>query len=227
MGTEPMTSRRRWQLAAAAVVVLLLAGGGVALALRPSPTPPGASAGSSSPAPSSSSTPAASPSTSATSPSPTTDASPSPSASATSSAAPGDDGSARPSAPPVPLDEPATPRAGVDVRLASIEKVEGLATIPGEVGGPSLRITVEVRNDTAEAVSLTSAVTNLYMGPDRVPAIGLMSPGASPLPTSVAPGASATGVWVFNVPEDQRSQVAVEFDLAVDSQVVLFEGPVS
>jgi hypothetical protein len=236
MVTEPTERVRpqRWQLVAAGVIVLLVAGGGVALALRPGAEPgPGAtgagepsssssssssSNGSSSAPPSSSGMPTAAP----------TDGSTGPATGPATSPAPSPTGEApRPSAAPVPLDEPAQSRPGVDVRLASIEKVEGVTTIPGEVGGPSLRVTVEVTNGTKAAVPLSAAVANLYFGPDSSPAISLMEPGSKAMPATVAPGATATGVWVFNVPEDQRSQVVVEFDLAVDATVVLFSGAVS
>lgn len=232
MVTEPTqgTGPRRWQLVLAGVVVLLVAGGGVALALRPDAEPGASSSNAAAPTSSTSSAPTGS-SSSAAAPSgePTasaTDSAPSPDASASGSSAPTDPG-ARPSAAPVPLDEPAQSRPGVDVRLASIEQVEGVSTIPGEVGGPALRVSVEVTNGTKAAVPLDTAVANLYFGPDRSPAISLMEPGSKALPASVAPGETATGVWVFNVPKDQRSQVLVEFDLAVDATVVLFSGAVS
>ncbi|MCV2395821.1 hypothetical protein OEB99_16015 [Actinotalea sp. M2MS4P-6] len=133
---------------------------------------------------------------------------------------------ARPSAPPVDLTDPAAPAQGLRVDLANMESVEGEATIPGEVGGPALRVTVQVTNRTDADVSLTSAVVNLYFGADQRPAVGLLEPGARDFPASVAPGASVTGVWVFNVPLDQRDQVLVEVDLSADDTVVLFSGAV-
>lgn len=133
---------------------------------------------------------------------------------------------ARPSAPPVDLSSPAAPAEGVRVDLASIEAVEGKGTIPGEVGGPALRVTVQVTNRTDAPIDLRGAVANLYYGPDRIPATTLLEPGARSLPDSVAPGASVTGVWVFNVPVADRDVVEIEVDLSADDQVVVFSGAV-
>jgi hypothetical protein len=115
----------------------------------------------------------------------------------------------------------------VKVALTSIAPVQGVATIPGEIAGPALRVGVEITNDTSAAVDLTATVVNLYYGAQATPALTLTEPGASPLPASVAPGASAKGVWVFTVPTDQRDAVKIEVDLEADVSVVLFSGPVS
>ena len=112
------------------------------------------------------------------------------------------------------------------VTLGSIESVQGEATLPGEVGGPSLRVTVNVHNGTDAELDLTGLVTNLYYGPDRAPAIQLTEPGAVAMPSSVPAGSDATGVYVFNVPTDQRDKVVVEVDLSADSTVVIFQGAV-
>ncbi|MBB2985720.1 hypothetical protein [Terracoccus luteus] len=116
--------------------------------------------------------------------------------------------------------------AGVTARLARIEKVQGVSTLPGEIAGPSLRVTVEYDNQTDAAVDLRGAVVNLYAGRDLAPAIMLTQPGAKAFPTSVAAGGTAQGVFVFNVPAASRSQVRVEADLANAGEVVLFQGPV-
>ena len=139
---------------------------------------------------------------------------------------PGEPGAARPTAVPVPIDAAAAPEPQVEVQLAKIEAVEGEANIPGEVGGPSLRITVVVRNATAAELDLTSAVVNLYFGPERSPAIELLEPGRRDLPQSVAPGGEVTGAFVFLVPVEARDDVVVEFDLSTDSTVLLFAGSV-
>lgn len=138
----------------------------------------------------------------------------------------GDDeaGSARPTAEPVPLAEPARPAPEVEARITRIEAVEGEANLTGEVGGPSLRVTVSLDNATQTPLDLTFAVVNLYFGQDRAPAIELLRPGGKEFPAQVGAGEEATGVFVFLVPEDQRDDVLVELDLSTESTVVLFEG---
>jgi len=139
-------------------------------------------------------------------------------------ATPGPDG--RPTAPPVALDAPAQPADGVTAQLVSIEPVTGEATLPGEVGGPSLRFTVSVANRSGPALDLSAAVVNAYSGDALSPATPLLKPGGQPFPGEVAAGGSVTGVFVFNVPPAERGHVRLEVDLAPDLTVVLFEGSV-
>ncbi|GIG19671.1 hypothetical protein Cch01nite_03950 [Cellulomonas chitinilytica] len=139
-------------------------------------------------------------------------------------ATPGPDG--RPTAAPVALDAPAQPADGVTTQLVSIEPVTGEATLPGEVGGPSLRFTVSVVNRSGPALDLSAAVVNAYTGDALAPATPLLKPGGRPFPGQVAAGGSVTGVFVFNVPEAERGHVRLEVDLGPDLTVVLFEGSV-
>lgn len=165
-------------------------------------------------------------------PSPTTSGSaeetPSPSASESSDpAAPGspDPAAPRTTAPPVALDQTAAPAEGVLVSLSSITAIAGEASVPGEVAGPALEITVNVENTASEALEDT-LIVNVYYGAQRTPANILVRPRQD-LPLSIAPGESAKGIYAFSVPEEARGQVVVEVDLAVDLPVVLFEGAVS
>ena len=163
--------------------------------------------------------------------------SPSKSAAPTPSVAPSGEPSQEPSAsvPPdpgspaptqtVPVTGEGTPSPGVTSRVSLIEAVQGTAELPGEVGGPSLRVTVEVTNGTDAALDLTGAVVNLYYGADDAPALPLGQPGVQPFPSSAAAGAVASGTYVFNVPVDERGNITVELDLSVDSSTILFRGP--
>lgn len=168
----------------------------------------------------------ASPSTSASS-SETPSATPSASASADPSAEPTDeaDPDARPTQEPVDLDEAA--RADdVTIELESIEAVDGESTIAGEVAGPALRVTVRIDNEAETTLDTPAVVVNLYYGADREPAGGLLEPGGDPFGPSVGAGESATGVYVFSVPEEERDYIQIEVDVVVGKPVVLFEGSV-
>lgn len=164
-------------------------------------------------------------------PGPTAGASASPTAAATSSASPTPsvppvDEPAPPAAlPPVPLASSAAPLPGVVFSIGKLEAVAGEARGPGEVGGPALRFSVTVRNDTAEKISLTSTVVNLYGGAELAPAVDLAEPGGVPLPDDVEAGATAAGVFVFTVPDEQRGQVQIAVDYSVGAPIVLFQGP--
>ncbi len=79
-------------------------------------------------------------------------------------------------------DAPA-PAAGVAVKVSQVEKVDGEARLPGEVGGPSLRFTVTIDNDSPAALDLRTVVVNAFYGADRTPAIALLGPGTEQFPT--------------------------------------------
>lgn len=125
---------------------------------------------------------------------------------------------------PVPFDAAPSPREGITVKLDGIEAVDGQYLVPGEVAGPALRVTLTVSNDTDAAQSLSLLVVNLYYGEAGVPAGTLTNPGGKVLTGEIPPHSSATGVYLFNTPEDQRKIVRVEVDLEAQARVVLFEG---
>lgn len=117
-----------------------------------------------------------------------------------------------------PIDE------GVTVTMSGLESVEGEASMPGEIAGPSLRFDVTFTNDSDEAYSLISAVTNVYYGDEQIPAIELAEPGGVALPAEVAPGETATGTFVYNVPTEDRDRVRITVDYAAAEPSVVFEG---
>ncbi|MEI7057877.1 hypothetical protein WBG06_18780 [Nocardioides sp. CCNWLW239] len=123
----------------------------------------------------------------------------------------------------VGLKAEATSAPGVTARLAKIDAVQATASLPGEVGGPALEITVKVTNQTGKKLDLALGVVNAYYGPERTPAVSVASDGEVPFPASVADGTSATGVYVFQIPEKARP-VRVELDLGNGADVVVFKG---
>lgn len=132
---------------------------------------------------------------------------------------------ARPTLPPVAIDQEAEPVTGLIVTLVSIEAIDGRAAVPGETSGPALAVTLRGENDSTEIAHTEAVIVNLYYGADRIPANILVNPRAD-FPQSVAPGGAETGTFAFSVPLDQRGQVLIEVDLSLDMPVVLFEGAV-
>lgn len=123
----------------------------------------------------------------------------------------------------VGLKAEATSAPGVTARLARIDSVQATASLPGEVGGPALAITVKVKNQTGKKLDLALGVVNAYYGRKRTPAVSVASDGEVPFPASVADGESAKGVYVFQIPEEARP-VRVELDLGNGADVVVFKG---
>jgi hypothetical protein len=123
-----------------------------------------------------------------------------------------------------PIDDTASLGNGVDVRVSEVESVQGDAKGPGEISGPAVRVSVEVRNTSDEEVAMDLALVNVYYGKDKTPASALSGPGLAPLSGSIPAGKSATGAYVFSVPEDQREQLTVEFSYSTDAPTVIFSG---
>ena len=131
-----------------------------------------------------------------------------------------------PESPPVGLDGSPTVVDGVTVRVKSLTAVDGEAVLPGEVAGPGVRAELEMVNSTGAAVDLSTVVVNLAYGSGRTPA-NTFSTGTSSFPASVEAGATATGTYVFEVPADERGDLRLTVDYAVDVPVVVFEGAAS
>ena len=123
-----------------------------------------------------------------------------------------------------PLDDTASLDNGVEVRVTDVESVQGDAQGPGEIAGPAVRVSIEVSNTSDEEVAMDLALVNVYYGEDKTPASALSGPGLAPLTGSIPAGKSATGAYVFSVPEDQREQLTVEFSYSTDAPTVIFSG---
>lgn len=126
--------------------------------------------------------------------------------------------------PPVPLTEQVAPVPGVVFGIDALRSVEVVDPVPGEAAAPALCLTLTLRNDTDTAVSLGSTVVNLYAGPGHRPMPALPAADGAALPEWVAPGASATGDFVFAVPAEDRALVKIGVDYAVGVPMVVFTG---
>ncbi|GAA1851200.1 hypothetical protein [Myceligenerans crystallogenes] len=115
---------------------------------------------------------------------------------------------------------------GLTVELASIGRTEATPSMPGEIGGPAIRVEVTVNNAGDANHDLGASVVNLYYGPDRDPASLLSGSGEKDLPDSVAAGERVNGTYVFSVPEGRIGRVIVEIDVDPELHVALFKGEV-
>ncbi|PPB48297.1 hypothetical protein C4K88_15205 [Arthrobacter pityocampae] len=128
-------------------------------------------------------------------------------------------------APAKGFEDPAPVAEGVATRVAAMKAVDGEARGVGEVGGPAVQFTLEVTNSTKKVISLAEAVVNVEAGADRSPAELLSGPGAVPFPAEVRPGQSVAGVFVFQIPPEQRDSVRVLFHYQAVLPVAAFQGP--
>ncbi len=129
-------------------------------------------------------------------------------------------------AAPVAISDAADLQEGVTATISGLEAVAGEAAGPGEISGPSIRFVVTVHNKSTEAVSLEGAFVNVEAGADRIPALQLSGPGATRFQPTVEAGASASAVYVFLLPLDQRDQVQIYLNYQVSEPIAAFNGSV-
>lgn len=213
---EKRTTWRRW-LPVAIIGALLVIALVWLIAANRGPGAPAASVSPEVTTSAGSTDPAASPSAAPTSTAAT------PMAPPASAAPPAPDAPIAPEAAPVAPDEPAE-QAGVRVELATIERVEGIASAPGEISGPALRITVRITNGSTESVDVGLVAVNAYYGEARRPASSIMQPGGDPFDGVVEPGGSAEGVYLFETGGTDLADVLIGVDVVPGQPTATFRG---
>lgn len=212
-GTAAPNTRRRliWVLSSVLVVAA------IAVILAFALTPRG-DAAEQTPAPTSSPSQSSDPTpTSATEATP--GASPSPSATVPATENP------FPELDPVEPEEPGVAE-GLEASLVKFESVQGEVVGPGDVAAAAVRVTVEITNTGTKPLNLDLIVMNAYMGEQRDPAETYEQPGGDPVSGSLAAGKTATGVYLFRIPEDRRDDVTFVVDYHAGLPAITFRGPV-
>lgn len=92
------------------------------------------------------------------------------------------------------------------VSLVTIQALTVGASTPEEVAGPALAVTVKISNNSSAAVSVSSVWILDTHGQVATPTTA--SP-AAPFMAPIQPGASANGVYVFGIAENQRNSINV------------------
>ncbi len=97
---------------------------------------------------------------------------------------------------------------------------------PGDVAAAAVRVTVEITNTGSDPLDLNLVVMNAYMGPERDPAETYEQPGGDPVNGSLESGKTATGVYLFRIPEDRRDDVTFVVDYHAGEPAIAFRGQV-
>ncbi|GAB3308199.1 hypothetical protein EK0264_07590 [Epidermidibacterium keratini] len=126
-------------------------------------------------------------------------------------------------APVAPDAEVVTP-SGIVISLGKLETLSSDAVAPGEIAGPAIRATVVIDNASTAPLDLEYVVVNAYYGADRTPAGTAMTPGGAPFEGAVEAGASAQGVYLFTIPEQERSDVTITVDYKSGEASAVFQG---
>lgn len=127
---------------------------------------------------------------------------------------------------PVALDQVADFGGQVTARLGAISPLEATATLPGEIGGPALAITVDIANGRAEPIGLDAVTVSLIDGAGNA-ASEISGEPASPLAGALQPGQQASGVYVFTVPTADQANLSLTVNYSAGAPTVLFTGSVS
>jgi hypothetical protein len=128
-------------------------------------------------------------------------------------------------APPVAMDQTAAFGDGVTARIAKLQAVQATAMLPGETSGPAVAVTVEVTNGTKEPVDVGRVTVDLTTS-DGVSTSQVTTPPASPLAGELGAGRSRTGLYLFRVPAEARSNVGIRVKYSSDTPIVIFAGSV-
>lgn len=160
--------------------------------------------------------PSASPSAPAQSADPSAEPTPDP------SATPG----TMPQLTPVTPGEPSDNGEGLVAQIISMKAVDGEAVQAGEIAGPSVQFTLRLTNGTDAPLDLGFIAVNAYIGEGMTPAGGLVKPGAAPFEGTLEAGKSAEGVYVYNIPENQRGDVTLTIDYRAGQPAFVFRGNV-
>ena len=112
---------------------------------------------------------------------------------------------------------------GVSAAVTGVAPFTATGAGIGEVAGLAVRVTVTVTNGSSAAVSLDATTVNAYFGSDETPASPLASDGSSaPFSGSLAPGATATGVYAFGIADGADDTVVVTVGRGAGSPLVVF-----
>lgn len=125
-------------------------------------------------------------------------------------------------APAVKVGEPAEIASAVRVTVGKVKDVTVKARQPGEIAGAAAAVPLTVRNGSGAAFSLDGMVVTAFYG-DDIPGNETTASPSKPMTGSLAPGKTAKGTYVFNIPKKYASTLRVEVASNQSPTIVQFE----
>lgn len=123
------------------------------------------------------------------------------------------------------ITDPVAFNTGMVIELVAVEAIGVTAETPGEVDGTAVRVTVSAHNNSTEPQSVDSALVTVVAA-DQI-GIGTTAGGPSPLTGEVAPGATASGTYVFMLDPAADREITVSVNYAAGEPVAVFTGTTS
>ncbi len=124
-----------------------------------------------------------------------------------------------------PVDEAVTIENQVTASIVKIEKTESDGRGAGEIDGPALAVTVELTNNSAEAIDLSTSGVTMALGADMIPASPLPTQSKSdPFSGTLASGKKATATYVFLVREGSPAELRIEVTHGGTNPLIVFTG---
>lgn len=111
---------------------------------------------------------------------------------------------------------------GISVLLEDVRSVDVAADGPGEVSGPGVAVTVQIRNGDLGPLSLEGFAVSVESGPEAVPAVA--AGGGDPVPATLAAGEAARGTYVFLLDGPSAANIRSLVTVSADLPVVVLEG---
>lgn len=128
---------------------------------------------------------------------------------------------------PVPASQTASFGGNVTATITSLKSITAKATLPGEIAGPAVAVSVKLVNASAKSVNTSSAVVNLFYGSAKTPGSPVSSAPGHPFPASVGKGKTMSAVYVFDVPKADQPQLVIYFSYTPGAPAVQFTGAAS
>lgn len=124
----------------------------------------------------------------------------------------------------IKIDQAAQLTETVTAQVGSIGHVRAVGRGPGEMSGAALRVTFDLTNNGTTPLDLSTTIVTLGTV-DGEPASPVDSDSsADPLMGTLAPGESATGVYLFIAPKGLDRNIQVDFSTSTKEPVLIFRG---
>jgi hypothetical protein len=94
---------------------------------------------------------------------------------------------------------------------------------PGEVAGPAVAVTLQIRNGSGKRIDLSATSVELADS-TGAPGLSMTDDPANPFSDELEPGATATGTYVFRIPTSNRKPITVSVRYSTEAPIVLFVG---